>query len=110
MGFKFERDLLIAFMGNYLFNNVIAAVVALLPQSVNKTLFAIHGAGPLDQTTGKAGDFLVTIQYVLFLILAAVLIWLITRWYMSGQGQRDAKSGAAFGGFGFVVAITTALI
>ncbi len=83
---KLDRAILVVFLGNYLINTVLAAVVALVPAS----------------TSGG----ILTAQYVTFVILSAVLVGALTWWY----GARDLKSGAIFGATGFVVAIATAFV
>ncbi|MCE9541549.1 hypothetical protein K8R03_03255 [Candidatus Kaiserbacteria bacterium] len=81
-----ERSILIAFLGNYLNNNVIAALVALLPASQGGGIF--------------------TLQYIAYVILAAVCVGILTWWY----GAKSAQSGAVFGLIGFAVAIVTAFL
>lgn len=83
---KLDRAILVAFLGNYLINTVLAAVVALVPAST--------GGGVL------------TAQYITFIVLSAVLVGVLTWWY----GVGDLKSGAIFGVMGFVVAIATAFV
>ena len=83
---KLERPILVAFFGNYLVNNVVAAVVALIPASTGGGIF--------------------TPQYISFVVLAAALVGGITWW----MGKTDWKHGAIFGAIGFAVAIVTAFI
>jgi hypothetical protein len=83
---NWERSILISFLGNYLNNNVVAGIVALLPASTTPGIF--------------------TVQYVGYVILAAVCVGLLTWWY----GARSIKAGAIFGLVGFVVAIATAFL
>jgi hypothetical protein len=83
---KFERAILVAFLGNYLINNVIAAIVALIPAS--------------------AGGGIFTPQYISFVVLAAALVGGLTWWL----GKSGWQNGAIFGVVGFVVAIVTAFI
>ena len=83
---KFERAILVAFLGNYLINNVVAAIVALVPAS--------------------AGGGIFTPQYISFVVLAAVLVGLLAWWC----GKVGWKNGAIFGAIGFAVAIVTAFI
>jgi len=77
---------LISFLGNYLNNNVVAAIVALFPAS----------------TTG--GVF--TVQYIAYVLLAAICVGILTWWY----GAKSAQAGVVFGLLGFVVAIVTAFV
>lgn len=84
-----ERAFLIGFLGNYLINTVVAAIVALAPRS---------------ETGG-----LITIQYVLFVVLSALVVALLTKWYM-GDAPRTIKSGVIFGVIGFAIAIITAFV
>ena len=81
---KIERAILIAFITNYLVNNVIAAIAAFFP----------------------GGTGVVTVQYVAFALLAAVAIAGATWWY----GAHNWKNGAIFGAIGFVTSIVAAFI
>ena len=83
---KTDRAILIAFLGNYLINTVLAAVVALVPASADGGIF--------------------TAKYICFSVLAAVLVGVLVWWY----GVGDARGGAIFGGVGFLVAIATAFV
>ncbi|OGG53376.1 hypothetical protein A3H16_01565 [Candidatus Kaiserbacteria bacterium RIFCSPLOWO2_12_FULL_53_8] len=84
-----ERAILVAFLGNYLINTVVAAVVALVPAST--------GGGVL------------TPQYISFVVLAIIVVGILAWWYMS-HGNSNLKGGAMFGALGFVVAIVTAFV
>lgn len=81
-----QRAILISFLGNYLINTVVAAVVALIPASA------------------KPGVF--TPQYITYVILAAIAVAIFTWWF----GARAVKSGVVFGVIGFVVALVVAFI
>jgi hypothetical protein len=83
---KLERSILVAFLGNYLINNIVGAIVALLP-------------------LGPAGG---TAQYVVYIALAALAAGFFAWWALKGMG--DLKSGATFGAVAFVVAVCTALV
>lgn len=83
---QLERSVLISFLGNYLNNNIVAAIVALLPASA-------------------AGGMLTT-QYIGYVVLAAISVALFTWW----MGARSVKAGMIFGLIGFVVAILTAFV
>src|SRR3990172_9357702 len=83
---KTDREILIAFLGNYLINTVLAAVVALVPASADGGVF--------------------TAQYISFIVLSAVMVGVLVWWY----GVGDARGGAIFGGIGFLVAIATAFV
>ena len=85
---KLERAILVAFLGNYLVNNVVAAIVALVPPSATPGIF--------------------TPQYISFVLLSGVLVAVCTWWYLKGRGT--LKMGVIFGGIGFVVAIVTAFV
>ncbi|KKW22799.1 MAG: hypothetical protein UY74_C0043G0004 [Candidatus Kaiserbacteria bacterium GW2011_GWC2_52_8b] len=85
---KLERAILLAFFANYLVNNVVAAVVALIPPSA---------------TPG-----ILTPQYMSFVVLSALLVAAFTWWYMKKGG--DLQMGVIFGVTGFLVAIITALV
>lgn len=82
-----ERAILVAFFGNYLVNNVAAAIAAFVP----------------------AGTGTITAQYVVFVILAAIVTGLMCWWYAKGA-RIDLKDGAIFGAIGFVTAIVTAFV
>ena len=81
-----ERAILVGFLGNYLINTVVAAIVALVPAGTS---------------TG-----VLTPQYITFVVLAVVVVAALTWW----EGARGLKDGAIFGGIGFLVAIATAFI
>lgn len=81
-----ERSILISFFGNYLSNNVVAGLVALIPVSATAAL--------------------VTPQYITYVVLAAILVGILTWW----MGARGLKAGAIFGAIGFVVALATAFV
>lgn len=83
---KWERSILISFLGNYLNNNVVAAVVALLPAS--------------------ASGGMLSMQYIAYVVLAAVAVGILSWWV----GVRTVKAGVMFGVVGFVVAIVTAFV
>src|SRR5262249_12933360 len=83
---KLERGILVAFLGNYLINNVVAAIVALIPASQGGGIF--------------------TPQYISFVILAMILVGVLAWWC----GKIGWKHGAIFGGIGFLVAIVTAFV
>lgn len=80
-----DRATLVAFLGNYLVNTVLAALVALVPAS---------------------GGGILTPQYISFIILSAILVGVLTWWY----GASSLKSGVIFGVIGFVVAVATAFV
>jgi len=86
---NFERSLFVTFLGNYLTNTVVAAVVALIPPSPTPGIF--------------------TAQYITYVILAGVTVALLTKWYF-GSRAGSLRSGAMFGVFGFVVALVVAFI
>lgn len=83
---NWERSILISFFGNYINNNVVAAIVALFPASPTGGVF--------------------TVQYMAYVALAAVSVALLTWWY----GARSMQAGLMFGVLGFVVAILTAFV
>lgn len=83
---KTDRAILIAFLGNYLVNTVLAALVALVPASADGGIF--------------------TAQYITFIVLSAILVAVLAWWY----GARDVQGGATFGVVGFLVAIATAFL
>lgn len=85
---RFERIILISFIGNYLINNVVAAAVALLQLSGNTTA-----------------------QYTVYFALASVAVFIFTWWYLRGASQANAlKDAVVFGVAAFVVAVITAFI
>ncbi len=85
---KLERAILLAFFANYLVNNVVAAVVALIPPSATPGVF--------------------TPQYTSFVVLSALLVAVFAWWYM--KKGADIRMGVIFGVTGFLVAVLTALI
>ncbi|MEK7133655.1 MAG: hypothetical protein AAB804_01130 [Patescibacteria group bacterium] len=84
-----ERSFLMGFLGNYLINTVVAAIVALIAPSAAGGIF--------------------TTQYIAFVVLAAIVVAGLTWWYMNGA-PRSIKSGAIFGVIAFIVAIATAFV
>ncbi len=89
---KWERLLLIPFLGNYVVNNVAAALVALVPAS-----------------PGNTSVF--TPQYLTFMLLAAITAGLFAWWYLARIERSEAlKWGIIFGVAGFVISILTTLI
>jgi hypothetical protein len=86
---KLQRASLIAFFGNYLINNVVAAIAAFIP----------------------AGTGTITTQYVVFIILSAILTGLMAWWYLKRiPSSMGLKAGTVFGILGFVIAIATAFV
>jgi hypothetical protein len=83
---KLDRAILIAFLGNYVINTVLAAIVALVPASATGGIF--------------------TAQYITFVVLSAITVGVLTWWYSA----RDLKAGVIFGVVGFAVAIATAFV
>jgi len=84
-----ERSILVSFLGNYLTNTVVAALVALIPASA---------------TPG-----ILTPQYISYVVLAVIVVGILTWWYMKAA-PRSLKAGIIFGVIGFVVAIVTAFV
>ena len=85
---RIERLILLTFLGNYLINNFVAAIIALFP---------------------LAGHTYV--QYTVYFVLAAIVAGIITWWYFKGMSKSDAlRQGAIFGVGAFIVAIVTALV
>jgi hypothetical protein len=86
-----ERLILIAFMGNYLINNIVGALAALAPVTV---------------ITG-----FLTVQYLVYIILAMIMVKVLTWWYMRGMRSMNAlMEGLYFGVGGFLVALVTAFV
>ena len=86
-----ERSILVAFIGNYLINNVVAAIVALIPASSSTSVF--------------------TPQYVAYVILAALFSAFFAWWtLMHVSASRAMKAGIIFGVIAFVVSIVTAFV
>lgn len=85
---RLERIILISFIGNYLINNIVAAIVALMHLSGNTMA-----------------------QYAAYFVLAAIATVVFTWWYLKGGNKSTALMDAAiFGGIAFVVAVVTAFI
>ena len=90
MSMKWERVLLVAFFGNYLINNVVAGLVSLVPAS--------------------SGGGLFTPQYIIYVILAAIVAGLITMWYYRRAPMASWLTGLVFGVSGFVISILTTFV
>lgn len=88
MPIKYERAILISFLGNYLINNLVAAIVAVMGLSGNTA-----------------------VQYAVYIALAAVAVVLFTWWYMKPLPKENAvMDGAVFGAIAFAVAVVTAFV
>ena len=87
---KWERVLLVAFLGNYIINNVVAGIVSLVPS--------------------KTGGGLFTPQYILYVILAAIVAGLITFWYYRKAPMPTLQTGLVFGASGFIISILTTFV
>lgn len=85
--------ILIAFLGNYLVNNVVAGLASLVPASQGATNPMLTG------------------QYFTFCILAFIALGLIAWWYLKKIHANIAlMQGLIFGVVGFVVTVATAFI
>lgn len=83
--------ILIAFLGNYLVNNVAAGLAALIPPS--------QGGG------------LLSAQYLTFVLFAAITTAIMAWWYLMRLAREiGIVQGLIFGVVGFVTAIVTAFI
>jgi len=90
---KFERMILIAFLGNYLVNNVVAGLASLVPP------------------TADATNPMLTAQYFTFAILGAIALGLIAWWYLMRTRKDTALTqGVIFGVVGFLTTVATAFI
>ncbi len=86
-----ERSILVAFIGNYLINNVVAAIVALIPASTS--------------------DSILTPQYIAYVILAAVFSAAFALWALKKTARSNAmRAGIIFGAIAFAVSIVTAFV
>ena len=86
-----ERSILVSFLGNYLTNTVVAAFVALIPASATPGVF--------------------TPQYISYVVLAAIVVAVLTWWYLKVFSPASAlRAGAIFGVTGLVVALVTAFV
>ena len=86
-----ERSILVAFIGNYLINNVVAAIVALIPASNSTSVF--------------------TPQYIAYVILAAIFAAVFAWWTIKNvSASRAMRAGIIFGVVAFVVSIVTAFV
>jgi len=83
---NYQKAILITFLGNYLTNTVVAALIALIPASA---------------TPG-----MLTPQYISFVVLSALVVAGLAMWF----GVRDLKAGAIFGVLGFVLALLVAFV
>lgn len=85
---KYERAIFITFLGNYLINNIVAALVALMHLTGNQIA-----------------------QYSTYFILAAIAVVAFSLWYFKPLNKSSAAlDGAIFGLIALVVAIITAFI
>jgi hypothetical protein len=86
-----ERSILIAFLGNYIINNVVAGLVALIPSSGSTSV--------------------VTPQYISYVILAAIFAAIFTWWALRTVAMSSAmRAGIIFGVVAFLVSIITAFV
>ncbi len=86
-----ERSILVAFLGNYIINNVVAALVALIPASNSTSVL--------------------TPQYIVYVLLAAAFAGGFAWWALKNvSAARALNTGLIFGGIAFVVSIVTAFI
>jgi len=86
-----ERSILISFLGNYVTNNVVAALVALIPASVAASI--------------------ITPQYIAYVVFAAIVIGIFAWWHLSSLPRSNAlMTGVVFGIVGFAIALLTAFI
>ncbi len=83
---NYQKAILVTFLGNYLTNTVVAAIIALIPPSA---------------TPG-----MLTPQYIAFVVLSAIVVALLAMWY----GVRDLKTGVIFGALGFALSLVVAFI
>lgn len=81
-----EKAGLITFLGNYLINTIVAALVAFVPASAVPGVF--------------------TPQYISFVVLAALVAGLLATWY----GVRDMRTGLIFGAIGFGMSLLVAFV
>jgi hypothetical protein len=86
-----ERSILVAFLGNYIINNVVAAIVALIPASQSESVF--------------------TPQYIAYVVLAAIFAGAFAWWAIRTAAPSGAmKAGIIFGVVAFLVSIVTAFV
>lgn len=86
-----ERSILVAFIGNYLINNVVAAIVALIPASSSTSVL--------------------TPQYIAYVILAAIFSAAFAWWALRNVARsRAMRAGITFGVVAFLVSIVTAFV
>lgn len=84
--------ILVAFLGNYLVNNVVAALASLVPATQGSTS-------------------MLTPQYMTFVVLAAIMLGLMAWWYLMRMSRAGAlMQGLVFGIVGFVVSVATAFV
>lgn len=88
---KWERLLLIPFLGNYVINNIVAGSVSLIPASTDGGLL--------------------TPQYIAYVIFAAIVVALLTSWYLNPLPRMNAmKWGIVFGVSGYIISLLTTLV
>ena len=89
---KWERLILIPFLGNYLVNNIGAAVAALAPVGTGTSRFTSP-------------------QYITFIIVALIIVALFAWWYLKPMPKMSViKWGVIFGVAGFVISIFTTFV
>ncbi len=96
---KLERAILLTFLGNYLINNVVAAIAAFFP------------ATPASTSGNASWPWPPSVQMIAFVLIAAVLVALLAWWYLKTfSSNMTMKAGLVFGITGFIVSIATAFI
>jgi hypothetical protein len=90
---KVERMILLAFLGDYVLNNITSALAALVP------------ANP------SASNPYLTAQYITYVVLALITVGIFAWWYLARTPRIGAlMQGLIFGVVGFVTAVVTALV
>lgn len=88
---KYERAALIAFVGNFLINNIATLITLLVPGTPT-------GAGWSDP------------HFIVYILVAALFVAGFTWWYARPFSSFKLIDGAIFGVLGFVISIATAFV
>ena len=87
---RYERIVLLVFFGDYLINEVAAGLSALVPMS---------------------GEESVWNQYIVFVVLAVLIVSLLAWWFLITSAQNaEIKTGVVFGVVGVVVSIAVTFV
>jgi hypothetical protein len=102
---KIERLILIPFFGNYIINNVVAALAAMVPESQTQTQTQI------SSVIDVIGIILHNQQYDTYIVLSAIAAAIFAWWFFRNMPHLMLiKWGVIFGIVAFVVSAATAFV